>query len=169
MLEAPDAELKHHGDLILGGDPAEKIAEALMSYIGPKDTVLVWSKKFENSCNRKMAGLLPQYKDFFLNLVARTYDLMDIVENQHYAHPGFMCRASIKKVLPVLVPTLSYKDLPVKSGTDAIEGYRQLSQTLIAGAEAEQKKKDMLEYCKLDTFAMVEIWRHFREMVSTAQ
>jgi hypothetical protein len=169
VLKAPEAELEHYGDLILGGDPAEKVAQALMSHIGPKGSVLVWSKKFENSCNRKMAGLMPQHKDFFLNLVARTYDLMDIVENQHYVHPGFMGRASIKKVLPVLVPTLSYKELPVKSGTDAIEGYRQLSQALIVGAEAEQKKKDMLEYCKLDTLAMVEIWRHFKGVVSTTQ
>jgi hypothetical protein len=28
--------------------------------------------------------------------------------------------------------------------------------------------KGMLEYCKLDTLAMVEIWRHFRGVVSGA-
>jgi len=168
VLEAPHTELKHYGDLILGGDPFEKITEALVSHIGAKGTVLVWSKKFENGCNRKMAGLSAKYRDFFLNLVERTYDLMDIVEHQHYVHPGFMGRASIKKVLPVLVPSLSYKDLPVKSGTDAIEGYRQLTREVIVGEEAAQKQKDMLEYCKLDTLAMVEIWRHFKGVVSGA-
>lgn len=166
VLEHPDAELKHYGDLILGGDPSERIAEALASHIGPKGTVISWYKTFENSRNKEMAALLPQYREFFLNVVARTYDLMDIVEHQHYVHPGFMGRASIKKVLPVLVPGLSYKELPVKSGTDAIEGYRQLTRQIIAGEEAEQKQKDMLEYCKLDTLAMVEIWRHFRGVVS---
>ncbi|MDB5225154.1 MAG: hypothetical protein JWL87_106 [Candidatus Adlerbacteria bacterium] len=166
VLEAPDAELKHYGDLILGGDPAEKIAEALVSHIGPKGTVISWSKAFENSRNKEMAALMPEHKDFFLNVVERTYDLMDIVEHQHYVHPGFMGRASIKKVLPVLVPSLSYKELPVKSGTDAIEGYRQLTRALIEGEEAEQKQKDMLEYCKLDTLAMYEIWKHFRGVAS---
>jgi hypothetical protein len=165
VLEAPGAELTHYGDLVLGGDPSEKIAEALASHIGPKGSVISWYKTFENSRNKELAELLPQYREFFLNVVARTYDLMDIVEQQHYVHPGFMGRASIKKVLPVLVPQLSYKDLPVKSGTDAIEGYRQLTRALIDGDAAAQKQKDMLEYCKLDTLAMVEIWRHFRDTV----
>ncbi len=166
VLEGPDAELKHYGDLILGGDPSAKIAEALVSHIGPKGSVISWYKTFENSRNKELATLLPEHRGFFLNLVARTYDLMDIVEHQHYVHPGFMGRASIKKVLPVLVPGLSYKDLPVKSGTDAIEGYRQLTREVLVGEEAAQKQRDMLEYCKLDTLAMVEIWRHFKGVVS---
>jgi hypothetical protein len=168
VLEAPDAELKHYGDLILGGDPSPKIAEALASHIGRKGTVISWSKAFENSRNKELASLVPEHREFFLNLVERTYDLMDIVEHQHYVHPGFMGRASIKKVLPVLVPSLSYKEMPVKSGTDAIEGYRQLTRATIVGEEAAQKQRDMLEYCKLDTLAMVEIWRHFRGVVAVA-
>lgn len=160
-MRAPDAELQHFGDLILGGDPSEMIAEQLRAHIGDKGTVLSWYKTFENCRNRELAQLVPKHKDFFLNLVARTYDLMDIVEKQHYVHPGFEGRASIKKVLPVLVPGLSYDGLPVKSGTDAIEGYRQMTKGELADDMKEQKRQAMLEYCKLDTLAMVEIWKHF--------
>lgn len=167
VVHAPDAEPQHFGDLILGGDPAEKIAEQLKAHIGPKGTVISWFKTFENSRNRELARLLPQYAEFFESLVARTYDLMDIVEKQHYVHPGFHGKASIKKVLPVLVPSLSYKGLAVKNGTDAIAGYRALWQGEITGEDAEQKKRDMLEYCKLDTLAMYEIWRRFREVANS--
>lgn len=161
VVPAPDAEPQHFGDLVLGGDPSEIIAEALRAHIGDKGTVISWYKTFENCRNRELAQLTPKYKDFFLNLVARTYDLMDIVEKQHYVHPGFEGRASIKKVLPVLVPELSYDGMAVKSGTDAIAGYRTLIRNELEGEAAEKKKQEMLEYCKLDTFAMYEIWRHF--------
>lgn len=165
VLHAPDAELQHFGDLVLGGDPAEKIAEQLRAHIGDRGTVISWYKTFENSRNRELAELLPRYRHFFLNLISRTYDLMDIVEKQHYVHPGFQGRASIKKVLPVLVPGMSYDGLAVKNGTDAIMGYSQISSGEITGAEADAKREAMLEYCKLDTLAMYEIWRQFRQIV----
>lgn len=166
VLHAPAAEPQHFGDLILGGDPADKIAEQLRAHIGDTGSVIVWHKTFENSRNRELSRLVPRLREFFESLIARTYDLKDIVENQHYVHPGFEGRASIKKVLPVLVPGLSYADLPVKSGTDAIEGYRQLVKGEVVGPEADKKQSDMLEYCKLDTLAMYEIWRHFYRIVS---
>jgi len=164
VVHAPDAEPQHFGDLILDGDPSEKIAEQLRAHIGDTGNVVVWYKTYENCRNRELTQLVPKYKAFFENLIARTYDLMDIVEDQHYVHPGFEGRASIKKVLPVLVPELSYEALDVQSGTDAIEGYRQTTKGEIAGDEANAKREAMLNYCKLDTFAMVEIWRHFRAL-----
>lgn len=165
VLHAPDGQLQHFADLILGGDPSELIAEQLRAHIGDTGTVISWYKTFENSRNRELGKLLPEYRDFFDSVIARTYDLMDIVEKQHYVHPGFEGRASIKKVLPVLVPELKYDGLPVKSGTDAIEGYRQLWKGELTGEMAAQKREDMLAYCKLDTLAMYEIWKHFVSVV----
>lgn len=166
VVHALDAEPLHYEELVLGGDPAEKIGEQLRAHIGPKGTVISWFKTFENSRNRELARLLPQHADFFQSVIARTYDLMDIVEKQHYVHPGFQGRASIKKVLPVLVPSLSYAGLGVKSGTDAIAAYRALWKGELQGEAGEKKKEEMLEYCKLDTFAMYEIWRHFQFIIN---
>jgi hypothetical protein len=132
--------------------------------MGDTGTVVSWFKTFENSRNRELANFLPDYKDFFLGIIARTYDLMDVVEGQHYVHPGFEGRASIKKVLPVLAPHLSYKTLGVQSGTDAIEAYRQITKGELTGEMAKEKERQMLEYCKLDTYAMYVIWKHFVEL-----
>jgi hypothetical protein len=90
---------------------------------------------------------------------------MDIVENQHYVHHGFKGSSSIKKVQPVLVPHLAYKELVVRSGTDAIESYRQIVKGEITGKDLEQKKKDMLTYCKYDTEVMYEIWKFFKNLI----
>ena len=151
--------------LILDGEPSERIAKSLREHMGDTGTVVSWFKTFENSRNRELANFLPAYKDFFLGIIARTYDLMDIVEGQHYVHPGFEGRASIKKVLPVLAPHLSYKTLGVQSGTDAIEAYRQITKGKLIGDMAKEKESQMLEYCKLDTYAMYVIWKHLADLV----
>jgi len=36
---------------------------------------------------------------------------------------GFKGRTSTKKVLPVLCPKFSYKDLEIQNGTEAMEGW----------------------------------------------
>jgi hypothetical protein len=165
ILKSKNSELFHFEKIILDGEPSEQIAKGLSDHIGNKGTIISWYKAFENSRNRELAELLPNYKDFFHNIIARTYDLMDIVEKQYFVHPGFQGRSSIKKVLPVMAPDLSYDSLGVKNGTDAIDAYGQIIKKEIIGEEKIKKEQEMLEYCKLDTYAMYKIWREFYKLV----
>jgi hypothetical protein len=169
IVKDKDSEPTHVECLILDGEPAERIAGSLREHLGDKGTVISWYKTFENSRNKELSGYLPDHKDFFLGIVSRTYDLMDIVEGQHYVHPGFQGRASIKKVLPVLAPHLSYKALGVQSGTDAIEAYRKITKGEISGEALKKKEQEMLEYCKLDTYAMYVLWRFFNDLVTSSE
>ncbi len=161
-------EPQHFEEIILEGDPAEKMVESLRKNIGNVGSVISWFKKFENSRNKELARTVPLQYEFLSGVIKRTYDLMDIVEDQHYVHPGFEGRSSIKKVFPVLAPDeeRSYKSLGVQNGTDAIEAYRQIAQGELVGEDALNKKKEMLEYCKLDTKAMYVIWKHFYDLIN---
>ncbi len=161
VLKSAESELEHYEELIFDGDPSERIAESLASHIGDRGTIVVWFKRFENGRNHELARLVPSHKVFLESVIARTYDLMDIVDQQHYVHQDFKGKSSIKNVLPVLVPALSYENLAVKNGMDAMEGYRQIVHGELQGAELEQKKKDMLLYCERDSIAMYEIWKFF--------
>jgi hypothetical protein len=158
--------------LVLNKEPSEDIVKSLRENIGNTGTIISWYKNFENSRNRDLAKLHPEYKDFLLGMVSRTYDLMDIVENQYYVHPEFHGKASIKKVLPVIAKIigreeeLSYKKLGVQNGTDAIDAYRQISSSELIGEAAKEKERQMLEYCKLDTYGMYVIWNHFLDLIS---
>jgi hypothetical protein len=61
--------------------------------------------------------------------------------------------------LPVLSPSLSYEDLEIQEGGTASLKYERW---LFGEMEAEEWDKtywDLLNYCKLDTLAMVEILR----------
>ena len=63
---------------------------------------------------------------------------------------------SIKKVLPALVPELSYKMLNIQEGGTASNTFSQMVQGNFEG-DAVQTRKDLLAYCKMDTYAMVKI------------
>ena len=73
---------------------------------------------------------------------------------------AFAGSTSIKKVLPVIAPELTYSGMDVASGTDAMEAWNRLI-TMRNGVEKDQLREAMLKYCKLDTYAMVRI---FEEM-----
>ncbi|MCX6756250.1 MAG: DUF2779 domain-containing protein [Candidatus Nomurabacteria bacterium] len=165
VLRSEDSEYEHYEMLVLDGDPAERIVEGLRSIIGDTGSVISWYKAFENARNRELARLVPLHHEFLYSVIDRTYDLMDIVEQQYYVHHGFKGSSSIKKVQPVLAPEFSYKDLDVQSGTDAIESYRQIVEGELSGAEAEEKKKQMLLYCKNDTEVMYILWKFFNNLV----
>ena len=87
--------------------------------------------------------------------------------NHDYYHWQFQGSYSIKKVLPVLVPDLSYDSLVIQNGGMApIEWFRmtQLDDPI----EKQSLSEQLLAYCRLDTFAMVRILQEIRNKVSTS-
>ncbi len=63
---------------------------------------------------------------------------------------------SIKNVLPALVPSLSYDKLNIAEGSMASLSFEQLLYETDF-FKISEIRKDLLDYCKLDTFAMVKI------------
>lgn len=161
-IDAPRAEPRHSYFLSrCETDPpramAEKLRQAMAGGIG---TVLVWYEAFEKTRNTEMAEMFPEYAAFFEEVNARTYDLMKIFSDKLYIHPDFRGRSSIKKVLPVVVPELSYDSLGIREGmTATIKWFRARKWNTMAEDERLQIFADLEEYCKMDTWAMVEIFR----------
>ena len=63
---------------------------------------------------------------------------------------------SIKYVLPALIPELSYKDLEINEGGLASVAFESLyyETDLMRIADI---RNNLIEYCKMDTFAMVKL------------
>jgi CRISPR/Cas system-associated exonuclease Cas4 (RecB family) len=121
-------------------------------------TVFVWNKSFEKTRNEEMSRLYPEFADFLHDVNIRMYDLEVPFKMGLYIHPNFKGKSSIKKVLPVLVPELSYNNLGVQNGSMAFTQWHRLIFDNLSKTEKAKIKKDLLEYCKLDTWAMVKIW-----------
>lgn len=147
------------------GDPAERLANHLLEHIGESGSLIVWNKSFEMGRHREMAQMYAELRDQLLALNERVYDLMQLFRKGHYAHPDFKGKYSIKKVLPVLAPGLSYESLRIPNGAETMLIWNDIHLGKYPKERIEGTTVDMLEYCKLDTLAMVRIWEHLNEII----
>lgn len=140
------------------GDPSKNLVKKLKESIGPVGSVISWNKQYESARNEELARLQPEYKDFLEDVNKRMIDLADFINKEMYIHPDFLGSWSIKNVLPVMVPDLSYKKLKVNKGDQAMLVWWEM-----VNSKDKSEAKNLLEYCSLDTLAMVKIWESLKE------
>lgn len=139
------------------------LVEALESAVGASGSVITWNKTFENARNNEMGQAFPDKRDFLLGLVDRTVDLMDVFKTG-YVDIRFNGSTSIKKVLPIVVPELSYEGMEIGDGTAAMNGWNKMINETDPEKQARLRQA-LLEYCKLDTLAMVRIFQFVEGLV----
>ena len=110
-----------------------------------------------------LAEQFPQYAIALHKLVDRLKDLMLPFQQKWYYTPEMRGSYSIKKVLPALVPELSYNDLEIKEGGTASNTFAQMAQGLFKGDE-NKTRHALLKYCEMDTWAMVKILERLYEV-----
>ncbi len=142
-------------------DSREAFTASLLEAIGSEGSVIVYYKNFENSRLKELVEWLPQHEEAIQSIIDRVWDLWEIFA-KHYMDPRFRGSNSIKKVLPVIVPELSYKDLEIGDGNAAQAGWVEMLNS--EGNEREHLRRCLLEYCKMDTLAMVELLGNLREL-----
>ena len=161
-----DGEMSHEefvSDSLFG---VEKVMDALIGIVGATGSVVSWHASFEKLRNKEMAALYPKYRKALESMNARMFDLEDVFK-EAYADVRFRGSTSIKKVLPVLCPKLSYKALAVQDGTQAMERWFAMVDETDQGVR-ERIHHDLCRYCELDTFAMVEVYRVLRDIADIA-
>ena len=126
----------------------------------------MWNKKFECGINKDMTERIPEAKAFLEALNARVYDLMDIFQKQYYVHKDFKGGVSIKDVLPVLAPELSYADLAIKEGGTASQAWDKIASSGLGQEEKDAIARDLKLYCERDTYAMYVIWRYLVDLIA---
>ena len=144
----------------MNSDPSLDIIQKLQEFIGSIGTIIVWYKSFEQKINTELAKRFPKHKEFLRDLNNRIYDLMNIFEKQMYIHSKFKGKTSIKKVLPVLVPELSYQELEIREGTAAASKWFSMTYDHLTSIEKQKIAHSLRMYCGLDTYAMYAIWKH---------
>lgn len=162
-----NGELEHAEFLdISGDDPRRACAESLVEHLGKDGVVLAYNAGFERGVIRKLAEMYPDLSNKLMSIHDRIDDLLPITRRAYY-HPAQKGSWSIKDVVPVLAPELSYTDLEgVHHGSEA-----QLAWILAARGGQEERDKlsnQLKEYCKLDTLAMVRIVEALSAKVSSA-
>lgn len=158
IQNVPDGPFEHKEFLQrTNSSPIHAIAASLRKDIGDTGSVIVWNQSFEGGRNKELAAANPELAHFLLGLNGRFFDLMKIFNNQYYVHKSFKGRNSIKKVLPVLCPHLTYETLGIKDGGAATTAWKSMVFEDLSTDQKDLIAHDLLKYCKLDTWAMVEI------------
>jgi hypothetical protein len=145
-------------------NPMPALLERLREDVGDVGSVLVWYEPFEKSRNTEMAAAFPEYAAFLSDLNERVIDLMKPFSDETITDPAFMGSASIKKVLPVLVPELAYDDLDIQEGASASRLWKEVTLTNPEASERDKVYADLVDYCTRDTWAMVAIHKNLMGM-----
>jgi hypothetical protein len=134
------------------------LAEALIRACEGTGSVVAYFASFERSCLENLMEAVPGRAAELAAIRDRLVDLHPIVRD-HVYHPEFGGSFSLKKVLPALVPELSYDGMEIGEGqTASIEIERLMFDGKSLNAdERETLTRNLLEYCKLDTWAMVRL------------
>lgn len=144
-----------------GIDPSKSFAEALIAACGDRGPVFVYNAGFETARIRELSDRFHKLKKPLLAINARVVDLLPIAQ-QHYYHPSQQGSWSIKKVLPAIAPELSYGDLAgVQDGGMAMEAFLEAIAKETTISRKAEIEKQLLDYCSLDTYAMVKLWQFF--------
>lgn len=136
-------------------DCRKELAIKLIKDLEGKGSIIVYSN-FEKRIIKSLSRLCPGISEELNLLVDRLVDLEAIIRKNFY-HPDFHGSTSIKKTLPVLVPGMSYNGLEISEGDSAMAVFANLALNKFDEEKAKKIKKDLLDYCKQDTLAMVKL------------
>jgi len=169
-----DKEKDHYGYLAKDSkDNREELVKEMLKIIDitKKGTILVYNESFEKTRIKELGKIFPEYNNDLVKLNNMIFDLMYVIKTKtslyealgfsnadakmiNYYHQDLNGSYSIKKVLPIFT-NLSYSTLEVGNGTEAMTVYGNYDK--MTSEEFEKKYNALVEYCKQDTWAMVEI------------
>lgn len=167
-IEKPGGELKHTAFLAESGkDPRRALAEQLCHDIPLNACITAYNKGFECGRINELAEAFPALRYHLLNIRDNIVDFLDPFRAGYYYLPEMEGSFSIKKVLPALFPNdpqLDYSNLtgPVHNGGEAMTIFPKIKD--MAPADQQKARQSLLDYCHLDTLAMVKIWQKLEEI-----
>ena len=164
-----EPKLKHYSFIASGsGDPRKQFIEELKKVLGDKGTILVYFQSYEKGRLEELGNLFPKYKPWIKSIFSRIIDLITPFSNFWYYNSKQEGSASLKEVLPALTGK-GYEGMEIAGGQMASLRYLYITHGTIDGKKAtadEIKKirKDLEEYCGLDTGGMILILEKLREI-----
>ena len=162
FVESDNGEIKHRE--FLGEpevDPRRALAEQLCKDIPQNVCTLAYNASVERGIVQKLAEEFADLSEHLYNIAENIKDLETPFSKGWYYNRAMGKWSSIKVVLPAIYPDdpeLNYHNLEgVHNGTEAMTVYPAMKD--MEPGERARTRQQLLEYCKLDTYAMVKLWQ----------
>lgn len=158
-----EGTLTHFEYLLDGMKMPIDMLKEMQDFTGSTGTFVSWHASFEIGRNKDLIKWLPQFTKYLTYINEHTFDLETIFKKD-YIDYRFHGSSSIKKVLPVLCPDISYSNLDVNNGTMALDTWGRMILDSNFNEDIEVTRKNLLDYCELDTLAMVKIYEVLKKI-----
>ncbi len=145
-------------------DIKQTFLESLLKSLPENGSIVTYNAAFEKMILNQLATDLPEYSNQIQQITSRIIDLMQPFKKGWYYLPAMQGSASLKYVLPAIFPELSYQNLNISDGLEASSAFLSL-QTETDMFKIQEIKQDLETYCKQDTFALVKIYEHLKQLV----
>ncbi len=164
VCDEPGNIIAHHEYLADSArDCQRELAEKLLEALVDTKSVIVYHASFERGRLSDLAKLFQDLAPQLQDVSDRLFDLETVIRNGYY-HPDFRGSYSIKRVLPVLVPDLSYEGLAIADGDAAVAQFARMALGQYEAEEVAVIRKQLREYCEMDTRAMVRLHQRLLEI-----
>jgi hypothetical protein len=167
---APDAPLVHHEFIAsTNADPRPALAKALLAAISTPGPVFAWNgNSTEGPITRKLCDYYPE-GSVNLQSIADSCCMNDPLKKFRLLmyFPKMAGDWGLKSIAKSILPSDPYFGLQIKNGVDAMKGYEKYL-AMPEGSKRMQLKKNLLEYCGVDTSVMVNIWKFIQSKPASA-
>jgi hypothetical protein len=165
VLQSPNSEPTPHSWLWDGqGDPRPEFLERLKAAIGKEGAIVVYNQAFENTRLKECAEVYPDHASWVEGAVSRIVDLYPPFGSFAVYHPSQHGSASMKAVLPALTDK-SYEDMEISEGGQASGEFMRVTFGDATEADRKKVRRNLEEYCGLDTMGMVDIVRKLERLL----
>jgi hypothetical protein len=167
-VERKDGPLQTFEFLVPPGEDGRKtFTEAFIEATRKPGQIVVFNTLLEKGILYHLGKLYPEYAAAIHERMQRMVDLETPFKNDWYYHPGMQGGYSMKNILPALVPALSYEQISIRDGMDAMYVYQQLMYETDP-AKKIKSTQDLLAYCQMDTLGLYEVFRYLERVVESS-
>jgi hypothetical protein len=157
IIRSPDTKPEHQSFLAEGtADPRPEFMRHLRETLPATGSVVAYNAGFETGRLKECCELLPEYKPWLRKVTPRIVDLLLPFRGFRYHHPDQNGSNSMKAVLPALTGK-GYEKLAIQEGGAASREFLRVTFGDVTAAERRRVRRDLEEYCGLDTLGMVQI------------
>jgi Domain of unknown function(DUF2779) len=157
IVDKPGNKPRHESYLADGkNDPRPEILKRLKGLLRDQGSIVAYNASFETSILKVCCEVFKEYSSWFGKIESRIVDLLAPFKSFYYYHPDQHGSASIKSVLPVLTGK-GYEGMEIAEGGTASQEYLRVTYGDVEAKERENVRRDLENYCKLDTEGMTMI------------
>ncbi len=168
-LHVSDNDETLHYEYIGVEDCREELVVSLINSVPKTGSILAFNAEGAEKLRiKEMIEQFPQYKKELQSIITRMVDL-SLPFNMGMVYDLKMRGLySLKQILPIVDETLSYQNLDIHHGMEAVYNWRLLDESMDP-LEYEEIKKQLLAYCLMDTLALKKLYDWLVNQVSKGE